>query len=131
MKRIAKLVVALLFMAIPSASFAETSFLQDGPTNPSEIAIRKLKDKSKIKEPRDLSPDVRAFLSDATIFVDLFEAGPTTVYVLDSRNRVVASETSEGYEYESLILQVPSAKGTYTLVVWGTYLYGEGTFTVE
>ena len=124
-----KLLSVFLTMVVASVNFG---FAADGfsfdPTK-KEIIIKTQRPPQ--KPHRDLSPDARAFLSEATVFVDLFEAGPTTVYVLDSRNRVIVSETSEGYEYESLTLPIPSAKGSYTLVVWGAYLYGEGAFTVE
>lgn len=126
-----KLLSIFLTILVASVNFG---FAAEGisfdPTK-REIGLIKTKTPGQ-KSHRDLSPDANAFIYESGIVeVELFEAGPTTVYVLDSRNQVVASETSEGYEYESITLQVPSAKGTYTLVVWGTYLYGEGTFTVE
>ena len=104
----------------------------DVPTpSAKEVIIRKV-DKTKKKD-RDLLPDVSAVYSQSMSFVlvDLFEVGPATVYVVDSRGQVVSSEVTEGFEYESVSLRVPSRGGVYTLVIWGTYLYGEGTFTVE
>lgn len=118
-----------LLMAFTMASFAATSFSQKGPRNPIEINIRK--DKDKTKAPRDLEPDIKAFIEGSVLSVELFEVGPATVYVVDSRGQVVSSESTEGFEYESVSLRVPSRGGVYTLVIWGTYLYGEGTFTVE
>lgn len=128
MKRITLLMSSLL-TAFTMVSFAATSFSQEGPRNPIEINIRK--DKDKTKAPRDLEPDIRAFIEDSVLSVELFEVGPATVYVVDSRGQVVSSEAMEGFEYESVSLRVPSRGGVYTLVIWGTYLYGEGTFTVE
>lgn len=118
-----------LLMAFTMASFAATSFSQEGPRNPIEINIGK--DKDKTKAPRDLEPDIRAFIEGSVLSVDLFEVGPATLYVVDSKGQVVSSEATEGFEYESVSLRVPSRGGVYTLVIWGTYLYGEGTFTVE
>lgn len=128
MKRITLLMSSLL-TAFTMVSFAATSFSQEGPRNPIEINIGK--DKDKTKAPRDLEPDIRAFIEGAVLSVELFEVGPATVYVVDFRGQVVSSESTEGFEYESVSLRVPSRGGVYTLVIWGTYLYGEGTFTVE
>lgn len=96
-----------------------------------EVIIRKT-DKTKKKD-RDSFPDVSAVYSQSMnlVSVELFEVGPATVYVVDSRGQVVSSESTEGFEYESVSLRVPSRGDVYTLVIWGTYLYGEGTFTVE
>ena len=104
----------------------------DGPTpSAKEVIIRKA-DKTKKKD-RDSFPDVSAVYSQSMnlVLVELFEVGPATVYVVDSKGQVVSSEATEGFEYESVSLRVPSRGGVYTLVIWGTYLYGEGTFTVE
>ena len=104
----------------------------DGPTpSAKEVIIRKA-DKTKKKD-RDSFPNVSAVYSQSMnlVSVELFEVGPATVYVVDSRGQVVSSEATEGFEYESVSLRVPSRGGVYTLVICGTYLYGEGTFTVE
>ena len=69
--------------------------------------------------------DVFVKVFSNTVFVDLFETGPATVFLVDSFGQVVSSVVSEGFEYESLSLPLPSSKGSYTLVVWGTYYYGE------
>lgn len=128
MKRITLLMSSLL-MAFTMASFAATSFSQKGPRNPIEINIRK--DKDKTKAPRDLEPDIKAFIEGSVLSVELFEVGPATVYVVDSRGQVVSSEATEGFEYESVSLPTPSKGGIYSLIIWGTYLDGEGTFVIE
>lgn len=74
---------------------------------------------------RSESSDVFVKVFSKTVFVDLFETGPATVFVVDSFGQVVSSVVSEGFEYESLSLPLPSSKGSYTLVIWGTYFYGE------
>lgn len=104
----------------------------DGPTpSAKEVIIRKT-DKTKKKD-RDSFPDVSAVYSQSMnlVSVELFEVGPATVYVVDSRGQVVSSESTEGFEYESVSLRVPSRGDVYTLVIWGTYLDGEGTFVIE
>ena len=123
MKRITLLMSSLL------TAFTMVSFSQEGPRNPIEINIGK--DKDKTKAPRDLEPDIRAFIEGSVLSVELFEVGPATVYVVDSRGQVVSSESTEGFEYESVSLRVPSRGGVYTLFIWGTYLDGEGTFVIE
>lgn len=126
-----KLFSILLSILVASADFGfSADGVSSGPTK-KEIIIIKTASPGH-KPHRDLSPDANAFMYESgSIEVELFEAGSTTVYVLDSHNRVVASDTTEGYEYESVTLQIPSARGNYTLVIWGTYIYGEGIFTVE
>lgn len=89
------------------------------------------KDKDKTKAPRDLEPDIRAFIEGSVLSVELFEVGPATVYVVDSKGQVVSSETTAGFEYESVSLPTPSKGGIYSLIIWGTYLDGEGTFVIE
>ena len=104
----------------------------DGPTpSAKEVIIRKA-DKTKKKD-RDLFPDVSAVYSQSMnlVLVELFEVGPATVYVVDSRGQVVSSEATEGFEYESVSLPTPSKGGIYSLIIWGTYLDGEGTFVIE
>lgn len=128
MKRITLLMSSLL-MAFTMASFAATSFSQEGPRNPIEINIGK--DKDKTKAPRDLEPDIRAFIEGSVLSVELFEVGPATVCIFDSKGRMVSSETTEGFEYESVSLPTPSKGGIYSLIIWGTYLDGEGTFVIE
>lgn len=118
-----------LLMAFTMASFAATSFSQKGPRNPIEINIRK--DKDKTKAPRDLEPDIKAFIEGSVLSVELFEVGPATVYVVDSKGQIVSSEATEGFEYESVSLPTPSKGGIYSLIIWGTYLDGEGTFVIE
>lgn len=76
---------------------------------------------------RSEQSDAFVKIYSGTVFVDLFETGPTIVFLVDSFGQVVSSVVSVGLEYESLSLPLPSSKGSYTLVIWGTYYYGEWT----
>lgn len=122
----------LLPLLILGAANGTTLVSTDGPTTPTKEVIIRKADKTKKKD-RDSFPDVAAVYSKSvnSVFVDLFEVGPATVYVVDSKGQIVSSEVTEGFEYESVSLHVPSKGGVYTLVIWGAYLDGEGTFTVE
>ncbi len=128
MKGFYKMAAATL-LALSAFSIANAFVVSDNPPTPKEIEIRK--EKGKIKSPRDLWPEAVAFISGSTIFVELYDAGPSTIYILNSRNQVVAEESTEGQEYESAVLPLPEARGSYQIVIVATYLYGEGAFTIE
>lgn len=126
-----KLFVALLAITAAAINLCFASDYVSPDPDRKEIIIRKPEVES--KPHRDSAADAKAFLYESSkiIEVELFETGPTTIYVLNAHNQVVDSETAEGYEYESVTLQIPPAKGNYTIIILGTYLYGEGTLTIE
>lgn len=125
-----QILTAAVFLLLPAFSYAEQSVSFNDPT-PQDIVIKKGKDKGKVKTPRDMFPDVKSYYNGDTVYVDLFETGPATVFVVDSFGQVVSSAVSEGFECESLSLPLPASKGSYTLVIWGTYYYGEGIFSLS
>lgn len=130
MPRLKQILTTAVLLLLPAFSYAEQPDYLNDPT-PQDIVIEKGKDKGKIKTPREMFPDVKAYYNGDAVYVDLFETGPATVFVVDSFGQVVSSVVSEGFEYESLSLPLPSSKGSYTIVIWGTYFYGEGTFYVN
>ena len=129
MPKLKQILTAAVLLLLPAFSYAGPSVSHDEPTS-QEIKIVKGKDKGKIKIPREMFPDVKAYYNGDTVYVDLFETGPATVFVVDSFGQVVSSAVSEGFECESLSLPLPSSKGSYTLVIRGTYFYGGGIFSL-
>lgn len=130
MPRFKQILTAAVFLLLPAFSYAEPTAVGLSDPTSQEIQIRKGQDKGKIKTPREMFPDVKAYYNGDTVYVDLFETGPATVFVVDSFGQVVSSAVSEGFECESLSLPLPASKGSYTLVIWGTYFYGEGIISL-
>ena len=73
----------------------------DDPSSPSkkELIIQK---SQKPKSQRDVYSEVRAFYdgSSKTLDIELYEVGPSVIYVVNSRGKIVGSEESESLPYK-------------------------------
>ncbi len=123
-----KILLTLTAFFVGVVGFAAVNFTSDEPQAPIRILI----DKTKPKLERDLGANVEAYIlpSQKLIELQLFELGPTTVYVVDSFGQLIYQEEVDGDD-NFVTFGAPETGGNYTLVIWSPYFYGEGTFSIR
>lgn len=88
----------------------------DDPSSPSkkELIIQK---SQKPKSQRDVYSEVRAFYdgSSKTLDIELYEVGPSVIYLLNSKGQIVGTEESGSNEFDIVSLPVPEQPGTYNV----------------
>lgn len=126
MKRFLLILLAAMIGLAGNAMSGNKS--DDTPKKP----IRIVKDLPTQPIRRDLFPDAQAYIlpSQKLIELQLFELGPTTVYVFDSFGRIIYQEEVDG-DNNFVTFGTPETGGNYTLVIWSPYFYGEGTFSIR
>ncbi len=79
---------------------------------------------------RSLFSDVKAYLCNETRTIELefCEVRQGEIYVTDTGGQIIIYDSITSSEQ---ILDAPSAKGTYYLIIDSPELYAEGLFTVE
>lgn len=79
---------------------------------------------------RSLFSDVKAYLCNETRTIELefYEVRQGEIYITDTGGQIIIYDSITSSEQ---ILDAPSAKGTYYLIIDSPELYAEGLFTVE
>lgn len=79
---------------------------------------------------RSLFSDVKAYLCNETRTIELefYEVRQGEIYITDTGGQIIIYDSITSSEQ---ILDAPSAKGTYCLIIDSPELYAEGLFTVE
>ena len=90
MPKLKQILTAAVLLLLPAFSYAGPSVSHDEPTS-QEIKIVKGKDKGKIKIPREMFPDVKAYYNGDTVYVDLFETGLnlTIMHIWERIKRII------------------------------------------
>ena len=82
------------------------------------------------KKHRDLMPGVTARVNAqaGTIDLDIYETGETTVFIVDSHNKVVSEDYFYSGSYLPASIALPLTPGRYWIVIDADYIYAEGMF---
>lgn len=123
-----RLMLMLFMAAVAITGNAATNINDDEPYK-EEIRIVT---RGHIKKDRDLFPDAQAtmYYAQKLIEIQMFELGETQIYVVDSFGRVVFEELVDGNN-NIATFEAPEKPGSYTLVIWSSNYYGEGTFCIR
>ena len=66
--------------------------------------------------------------STSELEVNTLGVGAADVFLFDSTNRIVASDSISGHGQEQVVLDVPSRSGEYVVIITSSEYFGEGAF---
>lgn len=81
---------------------------------------------------RSIDQEVKAFLNDTakTIEIELFDFTDGEIYIVDQNNQIIDyTPVLDGNTY--VIIEQPTIKGYYLLVISSSFYYGEALFYIQ
>ena len=126
MKKFFTVLTVLLFIGIASINADEKS----NGTSSRPLDIHTTKGFAGLT--RSIDQDVKAFLNDTakTIEIELFDFTDGEIYIVDQNNQVIDyTPVLDGNTY--VIIEQPTIKGYYLLVISSSFYYGEALFYIQ
>lgn len=126
MKKFFTVLSALFFIGIASINADEKS----NGTSSRPLDLQTIKGFSEFQ--RSINQSVKAFLNDVTktIEIELLDFTDGEIYIVDQNNQIIDyTPVLDGNTY--VIIEQPTIKGYYLLVISSSFYYGEALFYIQ
>lgn len=126
MKKYFTVLSVLLFIGIASINADEKS----NGTSSRPLDLQTIKGFSEFQ--RSINQSVKAFLNDVTktIEIELLDFTDGEIYIVDQNNQIIDyTPVLDGNTY--VIIEQPTIKGYYLLVISSSFYYGEALFYIQ
>lgn len=126
MKKFFTVLSVLLFIGIASINADEKS----NGTSSRPLDLQTIKGFSEFQ--RSINQSVKAFLNDVTktIEIELLDFTDGEIYIVDQNNQIIDyTPVLDGNTY--VIIEQPTIKGYYLLVISSSFYYGEALFYIQ